>query len=128
MEGNDKKKEFNDLAASIISCALEIHRQLGPGFDEEIYENVMSLELQRNKLAIREQAEVHVNFDGLETGFQKVDMVVEDKIAVELKSAPGIMEVFEQQMLTYLRISGKNEGIILNFGKEELEFKKMVKN
>jgi GxxExxY protein len=128
MSGPEKKRETDDLAKSIISCALEIHRQLGPGFEEDVYGNVTSLELQRNNLSVREQALVNVKFEGVEIGFQKVDMVVEDRVAVELKHAPDIMELFEQQMLTYLRVSGKNEGIIFNFGKEELEFRRMVKN
>ena len=122
------KKDINDLAASIISCAIEIHDQLGPGFEDNIYGNVMSLELRRNNLSFEEQAVVKVSFDGVETGYQKVDIIVEDKVAVDLKSAPCGMELFEQQMRTYLRISGKNEGIIFNFGKDKLEFKRMVNN
>ena len=121
-------KEINLLTEQIIGCAVRIHGQLGPGFPKDIYENFLSYELQKKNLSYSSQPVVTLKHKGVELGNQKADMVVEDKVVVELKSASCIEELFKYQMLSYLNISGKTVGIILNFGAEELEIKRMEKN
>ena len=118
-------KEINLLMEQIIGCATKIHGQLGPGFPKDIYENFMLYEFKKNNINYSDQPVVKVKYEGVELGNQKADMVVEDKVVVELKSESCIEELFKNQMLSYLNISGKPAGVILNFGREELEIKRM---
>jgi len=120
-------KEIKVLTEQIIGCAVRIHDQLGPGFPKDIYENFMSYELKKRNLNYSNQSVVTVKLEGVERGNQKADLVVEDKIVVELKNADRIEDLFESQMLSYLNISGKQVGLIFNFGNEKLEIKRMEK-
>ena len=120
--GNDLDK----LTEQIIGCAMRIHKLLGPGFPEYTYENVLSDELRKSRLSISDQTTVKINYDGIEVGNQRADMIVEDAVVVELKNADAIEALYERQMQSYLNVSGKSTGMILNFGKDTLEVKKMV--
>ena len=118
-------KEIKVITEQIIGCAVRVYDQLGPGFPKDIYENFMSYEFKKKNISYNNQPMVKVKFDGVELGNQKADMLVEDKVVVELKSESCIEELFKNQMLSYLNISGKPAGVILNFGREELEIKRM---
>ena len=119
-------EQINDLTENIINCACSIYGQLGPGYRPNTYEDVFTHELMKKKLNFSNDSTVKVNYNGLELASQSVDMIVENKIAVDLKNSPAIARLHEQQMQTYLRISGKPAGLILNFGGEKLEIKKVV--
>ena len=129
-----EKNDTEKLEKQIINCAERTHEQLGPGFPENLYGEIMTQELRKNNLNFSNQSEVKVKYDGrrfgdrgVELGNQKVDMIVENEIAIKLKSALSINVLFEEQMQLYLNISGKKTGLIINFGSDELEIRKMVK-
>jgi GxxExxY protein len=105
-----------ELSKKIIGVAIEVHRHLGPGLLESAYEICMCHELASRNLAFRRQVEIPVVYKGvaLDCGY-KLDIVVEDKIILELKAVETILKVHEAQLLTYLRLTRKRVGFILNF-------------
>lgn len=121
-----RREEINKLTEKIIGLAIKIHKVLGPGFVEKIYEKVLSYEFKKTGLNFRNQAVIKVQYEDLEVGSQRVDFIVEEEIIVDVKSASKIIELFEHQLLSYLKTSGKRVGLILNFGGKSLEIKRVV--
>lgn len=119
-------EEINEFTGKIIGLAIKVHKTLGPGFVEKVYEKALAYEFKREKLNFRNQAVIKVQYEDLEIGDQRVDFIVEEEIILEIKSASKIIELFEHQMLSYLKTSGKRAGLILNFGRKTLEIKRMV--
>ncbi len=114
--GDPSKLIEGELSKQIIGVAIEVHRHLGPGLLESAYEICMCHELASRGLVFRRQVEVPVMYKGvaLECGY-KLDILVEDKIILELKAVESILKVHEAQLLTYLRLTRKRVGFILNF-------------
>jgi GxxExxY protein len=109
----------NELAGIVIDSSLHIHRELGPGLLESVYEMILAQELGERGLSIERQALIPVTWKGLtlDAGF-RADIIVERKLILELKSIETIMPVHKKQVLTYLRVSGLKLGLLLNFGAE----------
>jgi GxxExxY protein len=104
------------LTAEIISAAIEVHRALGPGLLEAAYQACLCRELVLRSLPFRQQVDIPVTYKGvkLDCGY-RIDLVVRDKVVVELKSVQEILPVHEAQLLTYLRLSRLRIGLLLNF-------------
>jgi GxxExxY protein len=102
--------------ASIIGAAIEVHRQLGPGLLESAYEQCLCHELHLRGLPFRCQVDLPVSYKGLnlDCGY-KIDLVVNGEVIVELKAVETILPVHEAQLLTYLKLSGKKVGLLINF-------------
>ncbi len=107
----------NGIARIIVDACYHIHTNLGPGLLESVYEAVLARELQRRGLRVRRQVAVPITWDGLEfdEGF-RADLIVEDKVIIELKSVERIAPVHAKQLLTYLRLADKRLGLLVNFG------------
>jgi len=107
----------NEIAKIIVDAAYHIHRRLGPGLFESVYEVILAYALNSRGLKVERQLPVPIVFDGIEfdEGF-KADLVVEDKVIVELKSVEKIAPVHKKQLLTYLRLADKRLGLLINFG------------
>jgi GxxExxY protein len=108
----------NELAAIVVDCCFHIHRELGPGLFESVYEEVLAYELSLRGLVLSRQVDVPVQWDGklLGTGF-RADIIVESKIIVELKSIERVLPVHQKQLLTYLRLTNMKLGLLINFNK-----------
>jgi GxxExxY protein len=106
----------NAIAKEIVDCAFHIHVRLGPGLLESVYHAVLTYELGRRGLRAACQAPVPVVYDGvrIETGF-RADLIVEDKVIVEIKSVEILAPVHKKQLLTYLRLADKRLGLLINF-------------
>ena len=106
----------NEIAKQIVDAAFKIHTSLGPGLLESVYEAVMAQELTRRGLHSEEQQALPVVWENihLEAGF-RVDLIVENKVIVEIKSVEAIAPVHRKQLLTYLRLANKRLGILINF-------------
>lgn len=106
----------NELSGIIVNAAFEIHSTLGPGLLESVYEEIMIHELQTMKLNVERQKPICVEWKGikLEQGF-RADIIVENKVIVELKSIEEIAPVHSKTLLTYLRVTGFKLGILINF-------------
>ena len=107
----------NEIAAEIVDASYRIHTNLGPGLLESVYEAVLAFELEKRGLRVRRQQALPVMYESmkLEEGF-RADLVVEDKVIIELKSVEILAPVHKKQLLTYLKISGKKLGLLINFG------------
>ncbi|BAZ81059.1 GxxExxY protein [Sphaerospermopsis kisseleviana CS-549] len=106
----------NEITGVIVNVAYKVHTTLGPGLLESVYETVMDVELRRRKLQVRKQVVIPITYEGvvLEEGF-RADLIVEDKVIVELKSVENLNPVHHKQLLTYLRLADKKVGLIINF-------------
>ncbi len=106
----------NEIAAVIVDAALRIHRELGPGLLESVYEAVLAHELAKRRLRVSQQQPLPVEWDGLrlDIGF-RTDLVVEDLVVVEIKSIEQIGNVHKKQLLTYLRLGKWRLGLLINF-------------
>ena len=109
----------NEIAKIIVDTAFQIHKRLGPGLLESVYEIVLSYELKKRGLKVERQMPVAIVYDEIkfDEGF-RADLIVEDKVIVELKSVEGVAPVHKKQLLTYLRLADKRLGLLINFGSE----------
>jgi GxxExxY protein len=121
-----KEEEINKLTEKIIGLAIKVHRTLGPGFVEKIYEKALAYEFQRVRIDFQSQLVLKIKYGELEIGNQRVDFIVENTVLVELKSASAVLPIFESQLLSYLKASGKKVGLLLNFGRKRVEIRRMV--
>ena len=109
-------EELNELASRIIGAAIEVHRILGPGLLEHIYRSALAHELRLRGMTVREESNLPVVYKGVELGFNyRRDLVVEDEIIVELKATFEQHPIHKAQLLTYLRLTGKRIGLLINF-------------
>jgi GxxExxY protein len=108
-------KELNEITEKVIGCAIEVHRQLGPGLLEQVYEEALYVELQLHGLDYQRQLPVPLVYKDRRIGEYRIDLLVEGAVVVEIKSVERHDPVFEAQVLTYLRITGKRVGLLLNF-------------
>ena len=115
-----------ELSYQIIGLAMEVYNHLGYGFLEKVYENALMVLLKRETLFAQQQQPITVYFQGHAVGEYFADILVNDSIILELKSVEKIISVHRAQALNYLKATGKGLAIILNFGKEKLEFERLV--
>ena len=109
------------LSGEIIGAAIEVHRILGPGLLESIYEEALVLELELRKIEVSRQVEVPVEYKGQRlTNILRLDLLVDELIIVEVKSVEHIMPVHEAQLLSYLKLTGKRLGLLINFNSATL--------
>lgn len=109
------KEDRDPLTERIIGCAIEVHRQLGPGLLEDTYERALCVELELANLTFKRQVLFPVVYKGRSIGEYRIDLIVEDSVVLELKSVDRFDPVFEAQLLTYLRVTGKKVGLLINF-------------
>ena len=107
----------NNLAKLAVDAAFTVHTRLGPGLLESVYEVALEHELKKRGLSVSRQESVPINYDGLEfiEGF-RADLIVEDTLILELKSVEKVAPVHKKQLLTYLRLTDKRLGLLINFG------------
>jgi GxxExxY protein len=119
--------EFEDLTGKIIGAAIEVHRQLGPGFIESIYENALVYELRKRGLKVGLQLEVPVIYDGnVEVGKHRLDLLVEGEIVIDLKVISELLDVHFAIVKSQLRAMRRKHGLLLNFAKVKLEAKRVI--
>ena len=107
----------NQIGEAIIAAGIQVHRALGPGLLESVYEAVLAFEFQRRCLHVRRQVPIPITYEGLnfDEGF-RADLIVNDRVIVELKSVVQLTPAHRKQLQTYLRLSGLKLGYLLNFG------------
>ena len=108
--------EMNILSGKVIDSAFAIHKALGPGLLESVYEICLTHELKKKEFKVERQVEVPIYYDGLkfDAGF-RIDLLVDDHLIVELKAVEVVLPVYEAQLLTYLKLCGKRLGLLINF-------------
>ena len=114
------------VSERVIGCAQNVSRELGAGFLEAVYENALVLELEQEGIAYERQRQLDVFYKGHLVGQYQADLVVEDKLIVELKAVSSFSACHKAQLINYLRASGLNVGLLLNFGMTRLGIQRVV--
>jgi GxxExxY protein len=109
-------KDYDELSGKVIGCAIEVHRNLGPGLLESAYERCFSFELLANNIHHSVQKELPVKYKNIALDCEyKIDLLIEDKLIVELKSVEKILPIHEAQILTYMKLANISTGLLINF-------------
>ena len=114
----------DQLITEIIECAKRIRRQLGPGFLEKVYKNAMVVELRKLKLNFETEKLIQVLYDGIAVGEYRTDIIVEGKLILELKATQDLSIANEVQLVNYLTSTQIDDGLLINFGSDKLQFKR----
>ena len=120
--------DINKITYIINGAIFEVNRILGPGFLEKVYENALLIELRERGLRVENQVPIDVNYKGTNVGEYIADLLVEDKVIVELKTVEKLTKFHEAQLLNYLKATGIRVGLLINFQNEKAEIKRMVLN
>ena len=115
-------EQDDPLTRKIIACAIEVHKRLGPGLLEKLYKESMAIEMELSGLKVEKNVKVAVDYKGKPIGEYFIDVLVEDTVILELKSVERYDPVFEAQILSYMKLTGKKVGLLINFNS------KMVKD
>jgi GxxExxY protein len=113
-----------DLCGQVIGAAMKVHSALGPGFLESVYQNALIWELLKSGFRAEAQRPISVRYNGQIVGAFTADLLVNDSLIIELKAIQSLAKAHEVQLVNYLVATGIDEGLLLNFGAEHLEFKK----
>ena len=117
-----KFNELNALTEKIIGAAIDVHKELGPGLLESVYEQALMMELKSRGLKALNQVPIPVSYRGLDMGLNfRIDILVEDSIILELKSVEHLLPVHKKQLLTYLKLANKHLGLLVNFNEDYLK-------
>lgn len=120
-------QDRDPLTEKIIACCFKVHSELGPGFNEKIYHNALKPSLEEADLKYHTEKEFTVFFQDKRVGSLKLDLIVEDKVIVEVKALTGnIPDVFRYQLLSYLKVSNLHVGLLVNFGNKSCQIKRFM--
>ncbi len=117
----------SELTGKIIGCAMEVHKALGNGFQEVIYQRALDIEMQEQGLIASREHEMDIFYKGIKIGNRRVDFFVEEKVMVEIKAVTQLEDVHLAQAINYLEAYGLEVGLLLNFGNRSLQFKRVMK-
>jgi GxxExxY protein len=108
--------DINDITGQIIGAAIEVHKILGPGLLEAVYEECLCRELESRSIAVQRQLELPIKYKGndLDAGY-RLDLLINNEVIVELKACENILPIHEAQLLTYLKLTKKEVGLLINF-------------
>ena len=119
--------EHSELTGKIIGCAMEVHKILGNGFQEVIYQRALAIEMTRQNIEYSREFEMEIYYKGDRIGLRRVDFFVEGKIMVELKAVIQMEDVHLAQAINYLEAYNMKIGLLINFGNTSLQFKRVMK-
>jgi GxxExxY protein len=120
--------KYVEITRAVIGAAMQVHKVLGNGFQEVIYQRALAIELKKRGVTFGRELEMPIFYDGQEIGTRRVDFLVEDKVLVELKALSKLEEVHFAQTINYLEAYHLEIGLLLNFGAKSLEFRRFVKS
>lgn len=128
MDVKRKPEQFNDCTSKIIGCAMKVHSTLGNGFQEVIYQRALEIELAENGLRFIREMEMPIFYKGEQIGSRRVDFFIEGEIMVELKAIITLENVHLAQAINYLEAYNIKTGLLINFGSQSLQFKRLLNN
>ncbi len=123
----NKQYLHSELTGKIIGCAMEVHKTLGNGFQEVIYQRALEIEMSNQGLAFSREHEMEIVYKGVKIGNRRVDFFVEQKVMVEIKAVIQLDDVHLAQTINYLEAYGLEVGLLINFGARSLEFKRVMR-
>ena len=118
--------KYSDITEKIIKCAFKVHGTLGNGFQEVIYQRAMEIEMRNQELNFSREFEMPIYYVGIQIGTRRVDFLVEEIISVELKAVTHLESVHLAQAMNYLEAYNLEVGLLINFGTNSLEFKRLT--
>ena len=113
------------LTERIIACIIEVHRWLGPGFRERVYQRALLIELSKRGLAAESEKRVVIHYDGQEVGGHRIDLIVENSVVLEVKTVDLIIKAHYAQVRSYLKASGLQTGLLVNFGGSRADYRRI---
>jgi GxxExxY protein len=122
---NHVSMKYQEITGTVIGCAMKVHRELGAGFQEVIYQRALEIELKKTDLRFNREYEMSIYYSGEKIGLRIVDFFVQNKIMVELKAKTQLEDADLAQALNYLEASGTEICLLINFGASSLQFKRM---
>ncbi|MEX0800020.1 MAG: GxxExxY protein [Dehalococcoidia bacterium] len=125
-EAEDAKYPHRQLTEQMIGAAFEVHRELGPGFLEKVYETALIRELRGRDVSVAAQVPMDVLYKGQPIGTYYCDLLVDKSVICEIKASSGLTTEHEAQLLNYLKGTGTKVGLLLNFGTRKLQVKRLV--
>ncbi|UCH88259.1 MAG: GxxExxY protein [Thermoplasmata archaeon] len=125
---NDEEYQSRSLTGKVIGAAIEVHKILGPGFIESVYHNALKKELTLRGILYETEKNVEIFYKEDEVGEHRLDMLIENTIVVELKAVSEISDVHISQVVSYLKATELNVGLILNFSRSKLDIKRVISN
>ena len=114
------------MSNQIIGAAIKVHKELGPGFLESIYEEALKVELSQNGLDFASQMEIQIKYLEVPVGLHRLDLLVQNEVIVELKAVKELADIHFAQLRAYLKATGMKVGLLLNFSKPTLEVRRVV--
>lgn len=123
----NEQYKYSDITAKIIGCAMEVHNNLGNGFQEVVYQRALSIEMNLQHIAHEREKEMPLTYKGFDIGTRRVDFFVDDKIMVEIKAIKELEDVHLAQAINYLEAYNMEIGLLINFGNTKLQFKRVMK-
>jgi GxxExxY protein len=117
---------YKDLSYQIIGAAMDVHNELGPGFPEKVYKKAMIIALSQRRIPVLKEVAFNAAFREQPVGSFRIDLLVDDAVIVELKALQALDATCEQQIIAYLAATGRELGLLLNFGRASLEHKRFV--
>jgi GxxExxY protein len=111
----EPEKRVDDLARAVIGAAIEVHRHLGPGFLEGVYEEALCVELENRRVPFERQKEISVLYKGRQIGVQKIDLLAGQTLIVELKTVEALAEIHKARVISYLKATRLSLGLLINF-------------
>ena len=115
-----------EVSGKVIGCAMGVHRALGCGFLESVYENALAIELKNHEISFQRQVSLLVHYRDVVVGKFYADLIIENKLLLELKAAKSLDSTCESQLLNYLNAAKIQTGLLINFGSSSLQFKRMT--
>ena len=115
-----------ELSQKVIGCAMRVHRTLGCGFLETVYEKALAIELRRNRISFQNQIKLLVHYRDEVVGKYFADLIIENELLLELKASKSLDSTGESQLLNYLNASNIQVGLLINFGSTSLQFRRMT--
>lgn len=122
----DEKYKYSDLTSRIIGCSMTVHKALGNGFQEVIYQRALEIEFTDNGISFCREHEMPIYYKQQQIGTRRVDFLVEDVVSVELKAITQLEDVHLAQAINYLEAYDLEIGLLINFGAKSLEFKRLI--
>jgi GxxExxY protein len=125
---NDKERgnlPYSELTGSVLNCSFEVMKELGPGFQERIYKNALFITLKQKGLQVETEQPFEVTYRGIVIGRYSADLVVEKTVIVELKCCESLVREHQAQLFNYLKVSRLPVGLLINFQRRKLEYKRL---
>lgn len=116
----DMPVHINELTQAVIGAAMEVHRQLGPGFLESTYHRALEIELEIRAIPFKSESSIHLDYKGRTIGEGRIDLLIDDQVIVELKAIDKLAPIHQAQVISYLKATGHHIGLLINFNVELL--------